>query len=545
MKRTPSRRNHRPARPLPHIAATATAAATGIAAVLLPGTSAYANTDLQGESFSINSAYGTAYNDPTASGGRALAIWSNATATGTLQAASKFTQLQVTAMGGTCGATDAAPRMKVTVDGVQVATTSVTSKTWATYSFAGNWASGKRKIQVAFLNEYGSTTCDRFLEIDRVRGTTPSAASPAPTTTPAPTAAPTTAPTTAPGTTPPPATSEPTSPVTPPAEPSPSSPSGTSGFIARNGSSLTLDGKPFKFVGMNAFGMSGCEGAAWTDAQLDDYFSRLAPNTVTRTWAFQPYGTAPLDRIVAAAARHQQKVVLVLADGRNYCGEWDGAATREGGDKTTTWYTSGFRTNYLPWVKTVVSRFKDSPAVAYWEPINEPGSFSSSAYTDTMIKNFLDETAATIRASDANHLVASGTLSEDMYGTRDYAYLHSGPDIDIASLHEYDYDYQKSNVIISGHLKTVLSQMTALGKPLVVGETGIQAGTGCRTSATTRAAAIEQKLTGYLAYAPVAGVSVWSTVQYNPYAYETCPLEMQVTDPTIATIKVVQARLNG
>jgi hypothetical protein len=77
----------------------------------------------------------------------------------------------------------------------------------------------------------------------------------------------------------------------------------------------------------------------------------------------------------------------------------------------------------------------------------------------------------------------------------------------------------------------------------VIGETGIQAGsTSCRTSVTNRAAAIQRKLTGYLGYAGVSGVQVWSAVRYNPVtAAEPCPLELPVTDPILSTMKTVQA----
>jgi mannan endo-1,4-beta-mannosidase len=89
----------------------------------------------------------------------------------------------------------------------------------------------------------------------------------------------------------------------------------------------------------------------------------------------------------------------------------------------------------------VVTRHKDNTAVAMWEMINEPGSFSNGAYTDTMLRAFFDETSAAIKAIDRNHLVATGVLSEDMKGTRDYAYLHGGANVDVATLHEYEYDW--------------------------------------------------------------------------------------------------------
>ncbi|RZU52368.1 cellulase (glycosyl hydrolase family 5) [Krasilnikovia cinnamomea] len=487
------------------LAATTAATVTGVTLTALPAAAATRTVSLQGEAMTISSAHGGDYRDRRASGGRALAIWHRATASATLNTPVRATRLQVTAMGGRCGT--AVPQMRVTVDGVTAGVRRVSATRWTTYTFTGSWAAGKRRVGITFLNPYGTKKCDRFVEVDRVV---------AAGTATAPTA--------------PPVPAEKTAPA---------------GFVTRSGSKLMLGGKPFKYVGLNAYGMSGCDGRAWSDTQLADYFARLAPNTVTRTWAFRPFGTAALDRIVAAAAAHQQKVIFTLADGRNYCGEHDGAVVPEGGDKSTAWYAGGYRTNYLPWVTTVVSRFKDDPTVAMWEMINEPGSFSSAAYTDALVKGFFDTTAAKIKSIDPNHLVGTGVLSEDMKGTGDYATLHASPHIDVASLHEYEYDWNASNSIITGHLARVLAQLAPVGKPVIIGETGVQAGPGCRTSVTSRNSAISRKLTGYTAYPAVAGVNVWSVVQYDPWSRERCPLEMPANDPVLSTVRSVQAGLNG
>lgn len=628
------------------------AAILAAAAVVLPASPAAASdiTYLQGESLSVPSANGMVYSDPNAVGGQALAIWSNATATGQVTLSAGAVDLQITAMSGYC---DGAPQMRLTIDGVVHPTVHGVSMTsWMVYGYKIDLAPGTHSIGVAFINEYGTASCDRFLEIDQLKfGAMPmwieaedSASAPqvgevitdpygayggksvkltgsAALTMPATTyggfdrvllrargtscdgdpqmqlkvdgIAQNLAPTGAPASTIYTVTPKLASPwhaplgrhvtfgagahtfaislvnpysnattgctrtlffddillsqsetYVPPAAPDP-----MTGFITRSGKSLMLNGKAFKYAGMNAYGMSGCDGPAWTDAKLDDYFSRLAPNTVTRTWAFQPYGTAPLDRILARAAAHNQKVIFTLSDGRNYCGEYDGWTGSEGGDKTTAWYTSGFRTNFKPWAQQVVTRYKDNPALAMWEIINEPGSFHNTAYTDAMIRTFLDEIAAAIKAIDTKHLISSGALSNDMYGTRDYAYVHGGPNIDVASLHEYEYDYNNSNTIIANRLPTLLNALSPLHKPLIVGETGIQAAaSGCRTTLTARVSPIQQKINGYLGTTGVAGVNVWSVVQYNPYnpvrPDDPCPLEMMFDDPVLPAVKAAQQARN-
>ncbi|MEU4689243.1 carbohydrate-binding domain-containing protein [Actinoplanes sp. NPDC023714] len=635
--------------------AWAAAATVGLVGVLAgPAAPALAYADYEAEStLSIDSAYGSPYADPDASGGQALAIWNNATATGSLTAPHAFHTIEVRMMGGACGSTDASPRARITVDGVTAGETSV-GTAWYPYRFTGSWQGGAHTIGVTFLNEYGDGTCDRFLEVDRFRITsmpqskhaalTGTVASPATVvdltaavqskavrlvgtgsvTVPFTTAerfdevkvrfrgfrcdgAPTVnfvldgavvgsgtydynSTAWYPGSALHPAHGQggkwaagdhtlklqlanpyssasctrlmyvdvvglhqsaayTETPYTPPA----------SGFITRDGTRLMLDGKPFQYAGLNAFGMSGCDqadGQPWTDAELDSYFGKLAPNTVTRTWAFRNGGLPVLDRIVASAAKHRQKVLFTLADGRNYCGEYDGSSNpgTEGVDKTLAWYQGGFRTDYLPWVREVTDRFKADATVAFWEIINEPGSQENTAYTDAIVKAFLDETAAVIKGIDPNHLISSGTVSQDYRGSRDFSYVHSGPDIDLGSLHEYEYDWFNpdknayENSITYNNLGTLLAEMQQVNKPLIIGETGVYAADapGCRTSLASRAGVIRQKLDAYLGQPGVAGVNVWSVVNGDPIREgEPCPLEGTLNDPMIAQVAAKQAALNN
>jgi len=269
----------------------------------------------------------------------------------------------------------------------------------------------------------------------------------------------------------------------------------TGGFLTRQGKDLMLDGEVFKFVGVNAFGLTGCRtGTPDTQAVMDAFFSSLRPHSITRTWAFQPQGLTGVDRVVATAERFDQKVIFALADGADYCGD-------DGHD--AAFYAGGFRGAYFDWVRQVVPRYKDSPAIGIWEIMNEPGRGS----TDAVMRTFFDETAALIKSLDPNHLVGTGTLAEYASGTMDYAYVHGGPNIDVGSLHEYDYTYENSRTIISGHLEPTLSAMSSINKPLYVGETGIGLTNTC-VGPQERASVLVQKLDGYLSRGAI-GVLYW------------------------------------
>lgn len=305
------------------------------------------------------------------------------------------------------------------------------------------------------------------------------------------------------------------------------------GFVYRNGKTLLLDGHPYKFAGFNAYGMSGCEtGSAWSKSMLDDYFSNLPSASMTRTWAFSAYGTSALDQIVASAAAHDQKLILSLADGNSNCRDYDGSPGGEGTGKNTSWYVSGYKTNYLDWVRTVVSRYKDSPAVGMWEIINEPGHTGGKVDEATM-RAFFDVAAATIKGIDQRHLVESGALGEYVSGTTDYAYVHGGPNVDVGSLHEYEYEYDHSNTIVSEHFSPTLTAMSKIDKPLIVGETGILAGPNCQTSPDTRAEAMKKKLDAYLS-SGAAGLAVWNR---SSRSYQGCDYGFDSSDPLNARIK--------
>ena len=314
------------------------------------------------------------------------------------------------------------------------------------------------------------------------------------------------------------------------------------GDVYRSGRSLMLNGSPYRFVGFNAYGMDGCEtGNPWTQTALDAYFAKLPANSMTRTWAFQPWGTSAVDRIVASAAAHNQKLILSLADGPSNC-EQDGAPS-QGAGKTLAWYQSGYRTNYLPWAQTMASRYASSPAIGMWEIMNEPGSEPVSPINidDATMNSFLSTAAATIKAADPNHLVESGVGAEYVQGTDDTEAIDSDPNIDVGSLHEYDYDYNDSNTIISPHLAPTLDGAWNAGKPMIIGESGIRsAASGCRTSFATRVAADTAKFNGYLADG-VAGVLLWN---YDPNPPASCATAdgtaaddaIGPTDPLISTL---------
>jgi hypothetical protein len=143
-------------------------ALASLTALVLLAAPAYAATStsssVEAESMSLTSGAGTTFSDAAASGGRALLIWSNGTASASLSS-NGLQQVWVKARGDQC---DGAPRMVVTVDGKTVMTQDVTATAWTAYSASLGAADGSHKVAVSFTNDYRSATCDRNLRVDKV-----------------------------------------------------------------------------------------------------------------------------------------------------------------------------------------------------------------------------------------------------------------------------------------------------------------------------------------------------------------------------------------
>jgi len=301
------------------------------------------------------------------------------------------------------------------------------------------------------------------------------------------------------------------------------------GFVYRNGKSLMLDGQVWRFVGVNNYDLTGCHtGSPMSQAATDQFFASLRPKSLTRVWAFQEQGEVGIAQTVAAAEKYGQKILFALADGAEYCGSPHFDAN---------WYSSGYKSRYLSWLDTLLPKYKNSPAVAVWEIMNEPGQASGGGLNQSMIKSFYDTTAARIKSLDPNHLVSTGALApwqSFQNGVDGYANVHSGPNIDLVSVHEYDYGYNSSRTIISGHFSTAKQAADRINKPIFIGETGISLASGCMT-ADERAVALKQKFDGYLGQG-AAGVLYWVTLGAPNNAGSVCNTQYGNREPSIGPV---------
>lgn len=295
--------------------------------------------------------------------------------------------------------------------------------------------------------------------------------------------------------------------LTPPTSttPTPTSTGFPAGFVTTSGTKFMLAGAQLRFIGENAYGMTGCQdGTPWTVAEDDAYFASLRPSSVTRTWAFRTQGTAGPVTAVKEAQKYGQKLIYALADGANYCGDTGHNAA---------FYQGGYKGAYFTWIRTVVPLMVRNPALMAWELMNEP---RASGVSDAQMKVFFDDSAALIKSLDPNHLVLTGTLSTDEPGTGNYALIHSGPNIDGGSLHSYDYPYQNSRTIVSPHFAPAKSQLDSINKPIYVGEMGLSLAGDC--NAQGRSDVLKAKADAYLKLG-AQGVLGWG---WSAHPANTC-----------------------
>ncbi len=174
--------------------------------------------------------------------------------------------------------------------------------------------------------------------------------------------------------------------VIPPSGPSLSA--ATDAFVTRNGTQLLLNGRPYRFTGLDIYNANS-DGWCWyamnSGSALDEALTSIgADKNAFRAWFFQPLATSSgardwsaFDHTLSVAAARGYRVVVTLTDQWGECGA--GADPGETSYfKTKDWYINGYQAtdpgmlaSYRDSVVEVVTRYKDSPTVLMWQLINE------------------------------------------------------------------------------------------------------------------------------------------------------------------------------
>jgi hypothetical protein len=282
--------------------------------------------------------------------------------------------------------------------------------------------------------------------------------------------------------------------------------SNPTGFVQQLGLDLTLNGKPYKWVGFNTVNMQGCTDAQRGITDYDSYYKNVGAGMTDRLWVLPGASLANTDRIIAAAKVNNARVIVTLFDGLGCIGpKFDGIA-------------GGWDSQYRAHVQAVVSRYKDDPTIAGWEVANEGGINNAATYK--LVSDY-------VRSIDKNHIIATG--SNSFYSDSQipqYRAVLDLPNISLGSVHEYDTKAEGVTPHLARALTAAKQAKNGAGVPVYVGEGGIDANAtgggvgqtggsnGCVTFGE-RARLIGVKTDAYLSTRGVAGYDYWSIGKNN------------------------------
>ena len=207
-------------------------------------------------------------------------------------------------------------------------------------------------------------------------------------------------------------------------------------FVKSIDGKFQLNGVPYRFAGANVYEMANLEESL-TRGVIDDAASMGFK--ALRFWLFKNRDTAEIIRKMNEICDYVNplglKLIVSLADKWGYLQSFN---------IDESWYKSGYRKEYLPYIKEVTSGLKHRDEVMIWELINEPetGSFEN-------MYNFTEHTGSVVKDVNENHMISLGTVggTGDKFGgyfsvfkKRNFEKLYSLPSLDAVSLHDYSYD---------------------------------------------------------------------------------------------------------
>lgn len=206
--------------------------------------------------------------------------------------------------------------------------------------------------------------------------------------------------------------------------------------MTTDGTHFSIDGSSDYVIGTNCYWCSFLTNRADLELVLDHVqdsavkairvwgFNDVTEKPADKAW-FQllssngseinngPNGLGLLDAIVATAADRDLKLIIPFV---NYWDDYGGISayvTTFGGDKITWFTNEEAQQQYQTYIKAVVGRYADSPAVLAWELANE---IRCSGYDTSIVYDWAKSTSEYIKSLDGNHLV---TLGDEGFGLSD------------------------------------------------------------------------------------------------------------------------------
>jgi mannan endo-1,4-beta-mannosidase len=276
------------------------------------------------------------------------------------------------------------------------------------------------------------------------------------------------------------------------------------GFVGVNGTHFELGGSPYYYAGASFYNAMNLAAVPANRSQLDAAFGALESLGVrnVRVWAssegaggadkltptLQPTAGsydetmfAGLDYALKSANDHNLRLIMVLNNSWDWSGgmneyvdwspttnktlqnlDWGQADLHEGqGAYHDQFYTDdNCQATYRAFIDAVVNRantqragllYRDDPTVFSWELANEPRAHAAG---QTVLSDWIGETADYIRSLDTNHMVSTGSegfinqpatgnwWDNPAYTGTDFLANHAPDNVDFASVHIWPWNWR-------------------------------------------------------------------------------------------------------
>ncbi len=283
------------------------------------------------------------------------------------------------------------------------------------------------------------------------------------------------------------------------------SPAPSGAFVTRSGSEFAAGGARFRFVGMNSAGLPHYGAVPLRFARVDqivtelDELRRMGVRVVRVFAAAEDADhdaiAARLGRVLDLAAPRGIYVIAALTDfyaatpyhPRGDRGQYARDPRFSIDLLSPAFFRGGYRSNYLPWVRSVVSRYAGHPAVFAWELGNEIKCDDDHR----AFLAFARDVSDTIRALDRRHMITTGMITSRWASDAEARELYGLPNIDFVTFHNYGGTQEFAD------FEYAVARDT--GRPLVVEEAGFESGDrAARAEADLRAHVDSRGARGYM-----------------------------------------------
>ncbi|KAF7197916.1 putative mannan endo-1,4-beta-mannosidase C [Pseudocercospora fuligena] len=274
-------------------------------------------------------------------------------------------------------------------------------------------------------------------------------------------------------------------------------------FVSTKGTKFRLNGENFYFAGSNAYYLPFSQNRS--DIEVGFRAANEAGLKVIRTWGFndknrtyQPNGfpkyggegagetetvfqwwqdgkseinLQPFDKVVNAARANDIKLIVALTNNWADYGGMDVYTANLGGSypyHDDFYRVPAIKDAFKRYIKAMVTRYKNSPAIMAWELANEPRCGadpdrnlprSPGDCTPGLLTAWKDEMSTYIKSHDPNHLVTTGSEGQYTRFNPDDAFYNgtdggdflaelSLPNVDFGTFHTYPYVHPSEQAVL-------------------------------------------------------------------------------------------------